>query len=97
MAKGYNPAEAHRKAQKAKEKKKNKTERKSAREEGEAKKSTAGELSKYLPVEHERRSLILTPVPIVYLGLIQVSNERLETCRTKVDTLGRSSLSFSAD
>lgn len=44
MAKGYNPADAHRKALKAKEKKKNKTERKTAREEGEAKKSTAGRL-----------------------------------------------------
>lgn len=44
MAKGYNPADAHRKALKAKEKKKNKTERKTAREEGEAKKSTAGVL-----------------------------------------------------
>lgn len=43
MAKGFNPAEAHRKAQKAKEKKKNKGERKSARELGEAKKSTFSE------------------------------------------------------
>lgn len=52
MAKGYNPAEAHRKAQKTKEKKKNKTERKSAREEGEAKKSTAGVLRTFLVLKY---------------------------------------------
>ena len=45
MTKGYNPADAHRKALKAKEKKKNKQERVKARELGDVKKSTGGKLN----------------------------------------------------
>ena len=43
MAKGYNPADAHRKVQKAKEKKKNKQERVKAKELGDAKRNTGCE------------------------------------------------------
>ena len=42
MAKGYNPADAHRKAEKAKQKKRNKEDRKKASETKDVKKSTAG-------------------------------------------------------
>lgn len=43
MAKGYNPADAHRKAEKKKAAKKNKQERQSAKELSEVKRGTGGE------------------------------------------------------